>query len=130
MQRLLDPILILRLLMLSFPSRVAILEPSADRIVQFISRDAARRLVQRGQATVMDGGRMLRLTEYYALPAHPGRTHVSRGGVLAAIGMSQKYTVNQPLNGSGDRSKVTGFKSIYPEDRAFFHLATVPNGDL
>lgn len=75
-------------------------------------------------------GRCLRLNEYYDSVAHPCRTFVSRGGVMAAIGMSQKYTVHQPLNGSGDRSKVTGFKSIYPEDRAFFHLATEPRDDL
>lgn len=85
-------------------------------------------MIKRKQARLE--GRCLRLTEYYDSAAHPCRTFVSRGGPLAAMGMSQKYTVNQPLSGSGDRSKVTGFKSIYPEDRAFFHLATCPSEDL
>ena len=87
-------------------------------------------MLARRQARLEPNGRALRLLEYYDSAAHPCRTFVSRGGPLAAMGMSQKYTVNQPLNGSGDRSKVTGFKRIFAEDRAFFNLATVPNGDL
>ena len=110
------------------PARLLILEPQTDRILGWATRDKAERMIRRRQARLE--GRCLRLTEYYDSAAHPCRTFVSRGGPLAAMGMSQKYTVNQPLNGSGDRSKVTGFKRIFAEDRAFFHLATEPNGDL
>lgn len=47
-----------------------------------------------------------------------GRTRTSRGGVLAAIGRSQRYTTHN------ERGNVNGFKFIAPEDRAIFHQAT------
>ena len=47
-----------------------------------------------------------------------GRTHTSRGGMLAAIGRSQSYVISE-------RRRVTGFKTIYPEDRGLFHAAVL-----
>ena len=55
---------------------------------------------------------------------HPCRTRISSGGPLAAMGMSQIYTLKN------ERGDVSGFKSIYPEDRPLFNLATMPGFDL
>lgn len=47
-----------------------------------------------------------------------GRTRTSRGGALAAIGRSQKYTTHDA------RGATTGFKFLAPEDFPIFHQAT------
>jgi hypothetical protein len=83
-----------------------------------VTLDKAARMVLEGQAAMVKGGRALRLLPPSSDTLHPCRTHTSRGGMLAAIGRSQQYTVSE-------RQRVTGFKSIYPEDRPAFHTAVL-----
>lgn len=76
-------------------------------------------MVSRRQARWCPGKRGLRLAHHYELPADPGgRTRTSRGGVLAAIGRSQCYTI-------ADTGKIDGFKFIAPEDRHVFQAAAL-----
>lgn len=77
----------------------------------------AERMINRNQAK--RDGTTLRLTEVGQL--HLCRTHISSGGPLAAMGMSQVYTAN-------DHGKVSGYKTIYPEDLHYF-TATTCGGD-
>jgi hypothetical protein len=77
----------------------------------------ADRMVTLGQAQWTNNGRAIRLTGE-GEPGH-GRTHTSRGGLLGMIGRGQHYTQE---NRAG---RVTGFKTIWPEDRGIFHLATL-----
>lgn len=80
------------------------------------------RMLTLGQAVRSKDKRSLRLkpiTATSADEAPAGRTHTSRGGLLAAIGRSQQYTT---ANGRG---QVDGFKAIYPEDRYLFRAAVL-----
>jgi len=80
---------------------------------------AMQRMLLLKQATLTDDGRCLQLTEITSADGLAGRTHTSRGGLLAAIGRSQQYTT---ANGRG---LVDGFKTIYPEDRDVFRAAVL-----
>jgi hypothetical protein len=77
-------------------------------------------MVARGQARHIRGGRGLRLAAHFEIPPDPGgRTRTSRGARMGAIGRSQKYVIDD------NRGRVTGFKSIYPEDRHVFQAAAL-----
>jgi hypothetical protein len=100
-------------------SKLLILSPESDRIVGYADEVQARRMLRLRQARpVSNGRRAIRLTFHHEMPEHPCRTHTSRGGVMGAIGRSQGYTV-------AERDRVTGFKTIFPEDRHIFHTATI-----
>jgi hypothetical protein len=77
----------------------------------------ANRLVATNRARWAPNRRAIHLTIEPGEPGH-GRTRTARGGLLGAIGRSQQYTVAR-------RGVVVGFKRIFPEDRAIFHLATI-----
>jgi len=79
------------------------------------------RMLRLHQAVRVPGarGRALQLLAPSADTEHPCRTHTARGDLtLAAVGRSQQYTISE-------RQRVTGFKSIYPEDRPTFNAATL-----
>ena len=77
-------------------------------------------MVSRGQARHIRGGRGLKLAAHFEMPPDPGgRTRTARGGVLAAIGRSQCYTLVD------NQARVTGFKFIHPEDRYVFQAAAL-----
>jgi len=83
---------------------------------------AMARMLLLKQAKLSDDGRCLQLidvTGAAAGDAAAGRTHTSRGGLLAVIGRSQQYTT---ANGRG---QVDGFKQIYPEDLDIFRAAVL-----
>jgi len=82
---------------------------------------AVDRMLLLNQATLTRDGRALQLVEITPATASDiaGRTHTSRGGLLAVIGRSQQYTT---ANGRG---QVDGFKTIYPEDRGIFIAAVL-----
>lgn len=75
--------------------------------------------VARNQARWIRGKRALRLSHHYEMPDNGGRTRTSRGGVLAAIGRSQVYTIDDA------RGRVTGFKHIDRVDLHIFQSATL-----
>jgi hypothetical protein len=97
-------------------SRILVLDDD-DRIVSSKHLAEADRMVTLGQANWATNGRAVRLTGK-GEPGH-GRTHTARGGLLGMIGRGQHYTQE---NRAG---RVTGFKKIWPEDRAIFHMATL-----
>lgn len=76
------------------------------------TKEEIKRLVRRGQAVMSADGRVYRLLERGK--SHQCRTHISAGGPLAAMGMSQNYTAT-------DKGQPR-FKTIYPEDRPAFTL--------
>jgi hypothetical protein len=80
------------------------------------SEDEIKRMVRNGQVIRLPGGRAYKLTG--KMEPHECRTRISGGGVLAAMGMSQRYTTTE-------RGKVDGFKTIFPEDAAAFGLGMV-----
>jgi len=98
--------------------RISVLNPSGDKIYD-VHRGAAIRMLEKAQAKIAKSGRALQLIGIgeVAPDGLAGRTHTSRGGLLAAIGRSQQYTT---ANGRG---QVDGFKTIYPEDRDIFRSA-------
>ena len=100
--------------------RISVLNPAGDRIYE-VHQGAAIRMLEKAQAKIARSGRALQLIGigHIAPDVTAGRTHTSRGGLLAAIGRSQQYTT---ANGRG---QVTGFKTIYPEDRAVFVSAVL-----
>ena len=108
------------------PSRVRVLTPEPYDVILdgFISREHAEQLLRRRQAKLMPGGRTVRLIVYHEMPQHLCRTRISAGGLLAALGMSQVYTI------ANERGAVHDFKRIYPEDRGCFNQATNPGGWL
>jgi hypothetical protein len=105
--------------------KIPVFERAYDRIAFDVTPVEAARMVRHGQARWLRG-RGLRLTsvgERLTRQRLECRTHTSRGGVLAAIGRSQEYVTHNA------KRAVDGFKTIYPEDRHFFELATCPNGE-
>ena len=102
-----------------FARLISVLHPDVDREVQRVTEEQASRLLRLGQAHKMRGGRTLRLYAWSEMPMTGGRTRTSRGGMLAAIGRSQKYTTQN------QRGDVNGFKYLAPEDRVFFQEATL-----
>jgi hypothetical protein len=84
-----------------------------------VHASAAAKMIEASQAMLAPCGRALQLISIGKLAPDglAGRTHTSRGGLLAAIGRSQQYTT---ANGRG---QVDGFKTIYPEDRDVFRSA-------
>src|SRR5512145_1684343 len=106
------------------PSRLRVLTPEPYDVILdgTISREHAEQLLRSRQAKLMAGGRAVRLIVYHEMPEHPCRTRISVGGLMAALGMSQVYTI------ANERGGVHDFKRIYPEDRACFHQATNPGG--
>jgi hypothetical protein len=78
-----------------------------------VSQIDADAMVRRGKA--IRENRVLRLTGI-GVP-HPCRTRVSCGGVLAAAGMSQRYTRLE--------SRTHTFKFLAPEDFKTFQAATL-----
>jgi len=100
--------------------RVQVFQFDVDREVNRVSPEKADRMVKLGQARWIQHGRALRLTHAFSLPLGGG-TRTSRGGMLAAIGRSQQYTVRELSPAAG----VTGFKRIDALDRHIFALATL-----
>lgn len=78
----------------------------------------AQRLVATNRARWAGNHRAVHLSEESGEPGH-GRTHTARGGLLGMIGRGQSYTLQNR------QGAVVGFKRIFPEDRALFHLATI-----
>jgi hypothetical protein len=78
-------------------------------------------MLEKSQAKITSSGRALQLLGIGAVEPDglAGRTHTSRGGLLAVIGRSQQYTT---ANGRG---QVDGFKTIYGEDRDIFISAVL-----
>lgn len=75
------------------------------------TEEEIKRMVRDGQVIRLPGGRAYKLTG--KMEPHQCRTRISGGGILAAVGMSQRYTTTE-------RGKVDGFKTIFPEDAAAF----------
>ena len=101
------------------------------RMIEVLNRDGyfiyrvhaggAVRMIEKEQARLTPNGRALQLIEIGQVKPDgiAGRTHTSRGGLLAVIGRSQQYTT------ANERGQVNGFKTIYPEDRAVFVSAVL-----
>ena len=102
------------------PSAVAVLQFDIDREVALVSPQKAKRMVALGQARWHRQDHSVRLVHSHMMPMDGGRTRTSRGGMLAAIGRSQSY-VKREISPQA----VTGFKTIYPEDRHVFQFATL-----
>lgn len=83
------------------------------------TKEEIKRLVRRGQAVMSADGRVYRLLEHGK--SHQCRTHISSGGVRAAMGMSQDYTASD--------KGVPRFKTIYPEDKPAFTLDALFSDD-
>lgn len=99
---------------------VSVVHPDFDNYeVLRITEAEAERMVRQNQARWIRGNRALRLSHHYELPADGGRTRTSRGGLLAAIGRSQCYTIDD------SRGRVSGFKYLDPVDRHIFQQATL-----
>jgi len=96
--------------------KIPVLNRGGDLVLRVHAGEMARMLLLK-QATLSDDGRCLQLADVTGADGLAGRTHTSRGGLLAAIGRSQQYTT---ANGRG---QVDGFKTIYPEDRDVFRSA-------
>lgn len=96
--------------------------PVLNRVGEIVYRVHAgevARMLLLGQASLTNDRRCLQLAAIGPAHEHAGRTHTSRGGVLAAIGRSQQYTT------SNGRGQVDGFKVIYVEDRDVFRSAVL-----
>jgi hypothetical protein len=100
--------------------RYPVFEPDNDRIAFDVGADQAQRMLDYGQARLLQSGRCLRLLDLVD-PVSGRPTLTSRGGVLAAIGRSQVYTT------ANDRGSVNGFKFISPRDLPLFRHAVVSN---
>lgn len=102
---------------------LAVFAPQFDKVVLDVNATEAARMVARGQARFIRGGRALRLAEHYELPPDPcgdGRhTQTSRGEILGAIGRSQHYTIED------SRGRVHDFKYIAPADLRVFQAAAL-----
>lgn len=98
--------------------KIPVYNSGGDMVYRVHTAEMERMLLLK-QARLSEGGRTLHLTDITGAPLIFGRTHTSRGGLLAAIGRSQQYTT---ANGRG---QVDGFKTIYPEDRAVFVSAVI-----
>jgi hypothetical protein len=98
--------------------KIPVVNRAGDLVLRVHSGEMERMLLRK-QARLSDDGRMLLLLDITgaAPDTLAGRTHTSRGGLLAAVGRSQQYTT---ANGRG---QVDGFKTIYPEDRDIFRSA-------
>lgn len=96
-------------------AQINVFHPQYDRIVRRMHHERVSLMVREGLASPCPHGVRLTMEPI----SHPCRTHVSAGGVRAALGMSQVYTTR------GDCGRVDGFKTIYAEDRAIFHAATL-----
>jgi hypothetical protein len=106
------------------PQKLRVYAPAGEYIVGYATQETARRMIRLGQAkSVSNGNRAIRLTFHYENPEHPCRTHTSCGGMRAAIGLSQVYTVAE--RDRVTRFKVFRFKTIFAEDRQVFHQATL-----
>ena len=103
------------------PTQTLLLEAGSSRIVALLCPHNVKRLLKRGQARRESDGE-LRVEPPGPQSEHPCRTHISSGGKLAALGMSQVYTK------SNERGRVHDFKRIFPEDLGCFHQATKPGG--
>ena len=99
-------------------SKTPVLNRGGDMLFRAHGAEVARMLLL-GQATYTSDKRCLQLLDIGPDKEHAGRTHTSRGGLLAAIGRSQQYTT------ANARGQVDGFKTIYPEDRAVFVSAVL-----
>jgi hypothetical protein len=97
-------------------SKIPVLNRAGD-ILYRVHSGGIERMISLGQATYTFDRRAVQLVEIQSQDEPAGRTHTSRGGLLAAIGRSQQYTT---ANGRG---QVNGFKTIYPEDRDVFRAA-------
>lgn len=98
---------------------IPLFEIGCDRAVKYVNEAQARRLIRNGQARWTNNLREgLRLAAHFDVGVIAGRTHTSRGGVLAAAGLSQEYTLSE-------RSKVMDYKFLAPEDYPIFHQATL-----
>jgi hypothetical protein len=103
------------------PMKFPVFNRTGDMVYRVHAGAMARMLVLK-QATLSDDGRCLQLLDVTGAAAGAelaGRTHTSRGGLLAVIGRSQQYTT------SNGRGEVNGFKTIYPEDRSIFSSAVL-----
>ena len=102
-------------------SKIRVISPERDDlIVGHATPEQAARMLRLGTAErIFGNSREIRLKKPTALSLHPCRTYTSRGGVMAVIGRSQVYTV------ADARGRVTGFKSIFPEDRHVFQAAAL-----
>lgn len=88
--------------------KLRVLHPEfSNRIVGHMPEEQARRLLRLGQARRVPGGRAIQLLKPHELPAHPCNTFTGR-----------VYTVKE-------RSRVSRFKTIQPEDLHLFHQATL-----
>lgn len=97
----------------------SVVHPDFDNYeVLKVTEPEAERMVHLNQARWIRGGRALRLSHHYQMPATGGRTRTSRGGMLAAIGRSQVYTI------ADARGRVTDFKHLDHVDRYIFESAT------
>ena len=95
--------------------KIHVLNHNGDKLFDAAPAEAARMLALH-QAKYTADGRCLRLTGFTPQHEHPCRTYTSRGGLLAAVGRSQRYTVSE-------RGQVSGFKRIFPEDLSIFRAA-------
>jgi len=98
--------------------KIPVYNSGGDMVYRVHTAEMERMLLLK-QARLSEGGRTLHLTDITGAPLIFGRTHTSRGGLLAAIGRSQQYTT------ANERGQVNGFKTIYPEDRAVFVSAVI-----
>ena len=96
--------------------KIPVLNLAGDMIYRAHGGEVARMLTLR-QAVYTTDRRCLQLVAIGASNEPAGRTHTSRGGLMAAIGRSQQYTT------SNGRGQVDGFKTIYAEDRNVFRAA-------
>jgi hypothetical protein len=92
-----------------------------DRITAWVSPSDAVRMVREKQAEWIDERR--RAVRLSAGSERCGRTRISSGGMLAAIGRSQKYTIREHFAArvaGTERIPTHGFKTIFPEDARSF----------
>jgi hypothetical protein len=99
-------------------TKIPVLNRGGDLVLRVHAGEMTRMLLLK-QATLSDDGRCLQLADVTGADELAGRTHTSRGGILAAIGRSQQYTT------SNARGQVDGFKTIYAEDRDIFRAASL-----
>ena len=99
-------------------AKIPVLNRVGEIVYRVHSGEVARMLLL-GQAAFTSDRRCLQLSAIGPAHEHAGRTHTSRGGLLAAIGRSQQYTT------SNGRGLVNGFKTIYAEDRDVFRSAVL-----
>jgi hypothetical protein len=100
--------------------RIPVFNRDGDMVYRVHAAEMERMLkLKQAKLDTNGSGRVLHLTDVTGAGASPifGRTHTSRGGLLAAVGRSQQYTT------ANERGEVNGFKTIYPEDRDIFRSA-------